>query len=124
MDQPKRKHVSTGKKPPGGAREGAGRTKGLKNMLGYGEVKALDVANLRVPDDASEGAKTLAAMGLGRILDVMLERTSSWQAGHVLKAATRVREEVCGPLVQKVQHAGANGEALVVEIRKEPNSNA
>lgn len=121
MSDTKRKHVSTGK-PMGGSRKGAGRAKGNKNMLGYGEVKALDVAGLRVPDDASEGAKTLAAMGLGRIMDVMLERVSSFQAGSVLKAATRVREEVCGPLVQKVQHAGANGESLVVEIRKEPSA--
>lgn len=32
---------------------------------------------------------------------------SHFQAGHVLKAATRLREEVCGPLAQRVEVSGS-----------------
>ncbi|WFG54178.1 hypothetical protein Mx9_p71 [Myxococcus phage Mx9] len=29
-----------------------------------------------------------------------------------------IREEVCGPLAQKLEHSGPEGGALVVEVRK------
>lgn len=115
-DKPKRKHVATGKKPPGGKREGAGRPAGTWNSLGYGEVKALKIAKLRVPDGASEGEAELAGVALGRMVDVMMDRLHPQSAGAVLKAATTIREEICKPIPKAVEVAGKDGGALVVNV--------
>ena len=120
MDQPKRKHRATGKSAPGGKRPGAGRPSGTRNTLDYGEVKALAATRLRVPANATPEAVRLADRALERIIHVMEEKVGHFQAGHVLKAATRLREEVCDPIAQKVQHAGADGGALEVRIINEP----
>jgi hypothetical protein len=88
----------------GGKREGAGRTKGSKNTLDYGEVRAIGAAKLRVPESAEEGVKRLADRALERIVDVLEERVWEGQARNVMAAATRIREETCGPLTQKVEH--------------------
>lgn len=115
--------VANGASRRGGKRTGAGRPKGSKNTLNYGEVAAIAAAKLRPPSpDAPPEVHQLAARALERIADVMEEKVWERQGRNVLAAATRIREEACGPIVQKVQHAGANGEALVVEIRKEPNT--
>jgi hypothetical protein len=95
LDQPKRKHVRTGKKPPGGKREGAGRVRGTLNSLGYGEVRALKVAGLRVPDEATADDARLADAALGRAIDVMMGQVHKDDAPHILKAATYVRAQVC-----------------------------
>lgn len=101
----KRKHVSTGK-PRGGKRPSAGRPAGSGNALEYGEVRALGAAKLRVPEAAEVGVKRLADRALERIVDVMEERVWERQGRNVLAAATRIREEACGPLAQKVEHSG------------------
>lgn len=105
MAQAKRKHVATGA-PRGGARAGAGRPEGSTLALGYGEIRALEAAKLRVPEDASPEVKALADRTYARLVHVMEEKVSPFQAGHVLKAATRLREEACGPLAQKVEVSG------------------
>ena len=100
-----RKHRATGKKPPGGARPGAGRPPGTKNTLPLGAVAALKAAGLRVPPAASEAEKALADRALQRIADVLEEKVWHTSAGHVLKAAQTIREEVCGPVKQRVEHS-------------------
>lgn len=99
-----RKHRATGE-ARGGVREGAGRKEGTKNTLGYGEVKATKAAKLRVPEALDEDSKRLAAHALQRIVDVMDGDVHAFDAGHVLKAATHVRLETCGPVTQKVEHS-------------------
>lgn len=89
----------------GGKRPGAGRKPGTPNTLAYGEVKAIKSAKLRLPDGADEQSQLLAGRSLQRIVDVMEGRVSYLEAGAVLKAATRIREEVCGPLTQKQEIA-------------------
>lgn len=54
-----------------------------------------------MPEGTSEEAADLADTALQRVIDVMNEKVGSFQAGHVLKAATRIREEVCGPIEQR-----------------------
>lgn len=104
----------------GGRRSGAGRPRGAKNTLDYGEVAAIAAAKLRPPpEDAPPEVHQLAARALQRIAHVMEEGVWERQGRNVLAAATRIREEACGVLAQKVQHAGPNGEALTIEIRKE-----
>ncbi len=116
MDQPpKRKHQATGK-PRGGKRPGAGRPEGSANTLGYGEVRAVKACRLRVPADATPEQAELADRALQRLVDVMEEKVFYQVAGTVLGAATRVREETCGPLKQKHELTGADGEPLSISI--------
>jgi hypothetical protein len=102
----KRKHVTTGKRPSGGKRAGAGRPKGTANALEYGEVKALAAAGLRVPEGTAPGIAELAAIALQRIFDAMMERCGFGQGQTVMKAATHLREEICGGLAQKLVVSG------------------
>lgn len=119
-ETPRRPHRATGKKPPGGARPGAGRPEGTINALPYGSVQALKGLRLRVPEGAAPEAAELADRAFARVVDVLEERVHFQQAGHVLKAATMVREEICGPMAQKHEVGGVDGGALVVEVRKYP----
>ncbi len=105
------------KRGRGGKRPGAGRPAGSRNALGYGEAKAVHACKLRLPKDATPEAEYLAQRALQRIVDVMEGQVSFLEAGAVLKASTRVREEVCGPLAQKLEHAGPDGGQLVIEVR-------
>ncbi len=100
----------------GGKRKGAGRLEGSKNTLGYGEVRAIKVAKLRVPDNAPLEVVELADRAQQRIIDIMEGAVHHTQAGFVLKAAVHLREETCGPVAQKVQHQGADGGALTVKV--------
>ncbi len=105
MAEAKRKHRATGKKPPGGARQGAGRPKGGTNAMEYGEVAAIAATKLRPPPpDAPPEVHKLAARALQRIVHVMEEGVWYQNGRNVLAAATRVREEACGLLTQKVEH--------------------
>lgn len=106
MSEAKRKHVATGK-PRGGARANAGRKPGSKNALPLGAVSAVRALRLRVPEGTSPVAAELAGEAFERIVKVMREQVSSFQAGNVLKAATLVRQEVCGPVPTKVDVGGA-----------------
>jgi hypothetical protein len=69
-----------------------------------------------VPDGASQESVELADRAQQRIIDVMEERVGQFNASFVLKAATRLREEICGPLATKVEHAGHDGGPLQVSI--------
>lgn len=91
----------------GGRRPGAGRPKDSKNVLDYGEVAAIAAAKLRPPPaEAPPEVHQLAARALVRLVDVMEAKVWEKQARNVLAAATRIREEACGPLAQKVEHTG------------------
>ena len=120
----RRPHRATGNKPPGGKREGAGRPEGTTNALRYGEVRALRGLRYRVPEGTPEAFGDVADIAFERIVDVMMERVDPKQGAQVLKSATHIREEICGPVAQRLEHTGANGESLVVEVRKYPKGDA
>lgn len=105
-DTPKRKHRSTGR-PRGGARSGAGRREGTKNVLPLGAVKAVKAAGLRVPGAATAAERALADRAQQRIIDVM-EGTVRRNSLPVLSAARVLREEICGPVKQRVEHSFAD----------------
>jgi hypothetical protein len=46
----------------------------------------------------------------------MEEKVGSFASTAVLRASTHIREEICGPVAQKVQHAGADGGTLTVKV--------
>lgn len=83
-----------------------------------GTIQAIKALNLRVPENAPEAAKALANRAFERVVDVLEEGVDFRQAGAVLKAATMVREEICGPMAQKHEVAGKDGGALVIEVHK------
>lgn len=89
----------------GGKRSGAGRKPGSKNTLGYGQVKALLAVGMRVPEGASDQQKAIADRAQERILHVMEGLVNFKLAQPVLKAATHIREEICGPVRQRVEHS-------------------
>ena len=89
------------KSPKGGARPGAGRPEGTNNVLPIGAVAAIKAGNLRVPDTATPAERELAALALGRTVDVMMERVSSFSMHGVLTASRLIREEICGKVAEK-----------------------
>lgn len=99
-----RKYVPNGK-PNGGKRDGAGRKPGSKSPLAYGETQAIKAAGLRVPESATQEERELADEMLDIITEVARGKTSFKQAPHRYKAAAHIREEICGPLKQKVEHS-------------------
>lgn len=112
----KRKHRGTGK-PRGGKREGSGRPEGSANTLEYGEVRAVKAAGLRVPESATPEQRELADESLGILVDIMRGKVRravrEEEEGEYLavpmdlrmRTATHIREEVCGPLKQRVEHS-------------------
>lgn len=96
-----------------------GRPFGYRDALPKGGVKAIASLRIRVPDNVSEEAKELADTALQRIADVMLEKVSYKRANSVLKSATAIREEICGPVTRKVEVEGKIGiTALLDEMNK------
>jgi hypothetical protein len=93
---------------------GVQRAPPMRSALG--EVKAIRSMRLRVPDGASPEVADLAGEALEKLVAVMREQVDYTQASHVLKAATRIREETCGPLAQKVEHTGKDGAPLSIVI--------
>lgn len=83
-----------------------------------GEVKAVKAARLRVPEGTPEEHAQLAEEAKDQIVAVMRGEVGFKSAPHVLKAATTLRQEICGPVPQKLEHTGENGGPLVVHVVK------
>jgi hypothetical protein len=115
VDRPKRKHVATGKRPPGGKREGAGRPPGGA-LLEYGESSAIRAMKLRLPADAPEEHVQLAGEALETIIKVMRGEVSSLDAANRRNAAKDLREEICKPIPKPVALTDAEGNSLTVNI--------
>ncbi len=88
----------------------------MNEPLPRGSRGAIKAIRHRVPHGTPEEVATAADEAFGRIVDVMRGNVRKG-AGDVLRAATAVRAEVCGPIVQKLEHTGADGQAMVVEVR-------
>lgn len=101
----------------GGARPGAGRPEGVNEPLPRGTIAALKGLRHRVPSGTPEVAADIADEAFSAIVDVMRGEFRRKGSREVLRAATALRAEVCGPIVQKLEHTGADGQALIVEVR-------
>lgn len=97
-----RKHRATGQRPPGGSRPGAGRKPGSNDVLPRGAVEAVKAVRLRIPDGTPQEAEDIANRALQRVVDVM-DGKVHYGARDVLTAAAMVRNEVCGPIEQRVK---------------------
>jgi hypothetical protein len=118
--------------PRGGKRPGAGRPKNSDLTYAFpdGFVQATKImkkpvpevpAGHRVPKEVSALARDAADYAFQRYIDVAAGRVRADRASSVLKAATEIRKEVCGPIAQKVA-VDVNGrlELLLGESMREP----
>lgn len=65
----------------------------------------MKAAGLRVPESATPEQRELADECLNTMTLVMRGHADFKQAPYRLKAATALREEICGPLKQRVEHS-------------------
>lgn len=100
----------------GGARPGAGKPRGTKQILEYGQVKAVKAAGLRIPEGTPQEAREVADESLGVIIEAMRGQLGYLDGPFRLKAAAMLREEICGPVKQRFEHTGPNDGPLQVSI--------
>lgn len=81
-----------------------------------GAVEALKALNHRVPKDAHPELAAIANTALLKLVDVMNEKIHFSAAHGVLKAAAMVRHEVCGPLAERQELTGKDGESLNIRV--------
>jgi len=99
--------------PSGGARPGAGRPPGSRNVLPYGAVKAIRAAKFRVRKEYLDDPKLcdpvteVAGYSFERTVQVLAGTIHSRKAPSVLKAAVAVREELCEPVVKETKFTGS-----------------
>ena len=106
----KRRHRATGRKPPGGDRPGAGRKKGTKDSRPrepHGTAVAIEALKHRIPEGTPPELEKMANTALRRIWDVMEQLVPYQHAPSVLKAAGMTREEICGPVTQRLDLSGS-----------------
>lgn len=77
----------------------------LRGVISCAEQKALRAMKWRVPKDAPPEAAELAGEALGSIVKVMRQGVHFKHARNVLSAATAVRDDICGPVVRRVEVA-------------------
>lgn len=92
----------------GGLRPGAGRFALPEEKKGYPqlshvETRALRGLHYRVAPDTHPVLGDIADSALIRMIDVMNEQVDPVHAGNVLKAASMIRDEICGPIAKKVE---------------------
>jgi len=73
-----------------------------KNDLPLGTVKLLKQLRYRVPESAPPEIAAVADRAFERLVNVMEGKVSFRQAPSVLKAASLLREEVCGPVPKEL----------------------
>ncbi len=108
-------HRKTGN-PKGGWRPGAGRPLGSPNDLPTGAITAIKATNLRIPEGTPIEHIMVADAAAQRVIDVMLGRVHSSIAQPVLKAATVLREEICGAVTRNLN---VKAEASITTILDE-----
>lgn len=96
--------MSEPKRQRGGKRPGAGRPAGSTNALEYGEARAVKALRLRVPEATPEPVAAVADEAFETVVRMMRgEEFDASMAAVKLRAAAMVREEICGPVKQRVE---------------------
>lgn len=92
----------------GGKRPGAGRPTGATSPLRLGEVQAVKALGLRVPEGAPQAHRAIADEAFETIVSVMRGEVFDPQVAAIRRnAAKDVREEICGPVKQRIEHSGS-----------------
>lgn len=89
--------------PRGGKRPGAGRPQGSLGALPRGSVAAVKTLRWRVPESAPDQIAEIADEAFEAIVSVMRQEVDPALVNASLKAATVLREEICGPQKQQVE---------------------
>lgn len=99
----------------GGRRPGAGRPKGVREVLPRGAVKAIKALRHRVPEGTAAPLAEVADEAFAAVVAVM-RKPATPGAFARLQAAAAIREEVCGPVPKKHELAGPGGAPIPVSI--------
>lgn len=75
----------------------------LYGVISGEEKKALRAMKWRVPKDAPEAAAELAGEALEKIVKVMRQGVHFKNARNVLSSAVALRDDICGPVVRKME---------------------
>ncbi len=98
---------------------GGGRPLGSTNVLPQGAIEALKILKFRVAPGMPEAAAELAGDALEQTIKVMHGKVPARRAPAALKAAIRVRDEICDPVVQKSEvNANVSMTNVVVAAQK------
>jgi len=92
-----------------------GKAAGLSGL----EQRAIRVVaprGIRHPKDIPPEYAHLADRAFQRIVDVMEEEVHSKRAKGVLSAAIEIREEICGPKVQRIELNGSLEQILTASL--------
>jgi len=108
-DKKKRKQRTDQVKP------GPGRPVGSTNALPGGAVGAIKALRHRMPEGLPVDVVEVADRAMGTVIAVM-DGQVTWDTQARLSAAKYVREEICGPMVQKVELT--LGKGLADRIKK------
>jgi hypothetical protein len=108
-DKTKRKRRTDTVKP------GPGRPPGSDNALPLGAVGAIKSLRHRLPEGLPEEVVEVADRAMGTVIAVMDGKIYHDTMAR-LGAAKYVREEICGPIAQKIEHTGLEG--LAERIRE------
>lgn len=92
------------------------------DRLSHTETRALRGLRYRVNPDLHPALGDLADSALIRMVDVMNEMVDPIHAGNVLKAASMIRDEICGPIAKKVELK--MGLAEMLALASEPEEEA
>lgn len=87
----------------------------------YQALRHLRPTGIRIPPNTPSDHAAIADMAMSRMIDVMTEGVHPSVAPSVLKAACVVREEICGPIVKKLE-VKASLEQLLSESMEEDAS--
>jgi hypothetical protein len=88
--------------------------------LPMGMVKAIKGLRHRVPPDTHEALAAVADRSFERLVEAMEGKVSFRQVPSVIKAATALREEICGPMPKEVKVSGTMTlEALVARAAEQ-----
>lgn len=103
------------------AQSWSGKRRGAISGLEARAVRVLAPRGVRIPKELAPEYHDLANRALQRIVDVMEEEVHSKRAKGVLSAAIEIREELCGPKVQKISIEGSLEQILTASLAPAPN---
>jgi hypothetical protein len=89
-----------------------------------GAIKALRVIapkGIRVPEGTSPAEAELADTAMQRIVDVVMGKVHPSFAPSVLKGSTVIREEICGPIVKKIEVRQSLESMLTESMAEDPS---
>jgi hypothetical protein len=83
-------------------------------------LEHLSPKGIRIPPGTPPAHAVLADASMARMIDVMMEDVHPSVAPSVLKAACVIREEICGPIVKKLEIRASLEQLLTESMEDSP----